>query len=331
MRVLHYLGLVAVLCGTGGVFLKDTVLLSQETIEDQQHVLQQASLLDRDLLRLRDQVESFLLTTDLVLGAQESYLVDGAVQQFSQIQRTMASLQQDVNALPNPIKLALGDVQTAGRALARDLADYALLETSPTAAEQERWLARIDSLAAVMITAMQSIAADMTDILASASANSRDASASGRRNIQLLVVLYGAFVLAVLASASRAVSRPIQTLRGAVEEATDRGAPFDPPAQGPSEVRSLTYHISRLIGSLRNELRITRAITEAIPDTLLVLDRAKGIRYVKPAADLLPELLAMDVSGWNFLQHLSSEDADKALNMITACVNTRKADGSTFK
>jgi diguanylate cyclase (GGDEF)-like protein len=330
LRVLHYLILVAILCGAGGVFLQDRVLAYQESVQVQREAREQALLAESDVLRLRDQVEMLLLTTDLILGAQESYLVDGALRQAELIDNIASAIRKR-SASPGGATSGTYDVlRSASRALAAELNAYALLPLRPDEDEQDVWLKRMDGHSARMIAAMQSLETIAAANITAAEESAVTVTSDSRHKVELSVAMYASFVLGVLLWSSRAVSKPISELQFAAQNTSDGERNFDPPSRGPAEVRSLTQHIAKLVGSLQSELRTTRAITDAIPDTLLVLDRTSGIRHVKPAEDTPAELLGLNLLGWNFLNHLSRDHADTALDKINECHTSGRSQQFEF-
>ena len=330
MRVSHYLILVAFLCGAAGLLLEKQVLDGHDRLDHGRSSLEANTLLGRDVSRIADNVRTLLTVTDLVFGAQESYLIDGALRQKRELELLLQQAHQQVTALNSTGKGSLVELTRKVAQLGRELERYAVLEEAPGPTQQSEILDTVDRIAADLVEAVHRLQQYVQEEQQAAQA----ALATEKRSADLLtrfaLVGYVLFVLLVLVWSARRVGAPIRRLEALAAKASGKSEDFDPPEQGPVEVRALTRNITKLVHSLQQELKRSQAITEAIPDALVVADLEQGITYFKPADESKDGIGSDDLAQWRFLSLLNVEEISRIERHMQRCVRTNQSQQFTI-
>ena len=134
------------------------------------------------------------------------------------------------------------------------------------------------------------------------------------------VAIYCAFVLLVLYWSSQRVGAPLRSLQRAAERAVAQNRAFEPSRTGPLEVQQLTAHIEKLVASLEKQLARMRATVDAIPDTLLLVDKRGQLRFIKATDEL--QSLSPDNPNIDLFQFLDETEIESAARQLAECRRT---------
>ncbi|MEM6708479.1 MAG: bifunctional diguanylate cyclase/phosphodiesterase [Pseudomonadota bacterium] len=330
MRVSHYLCVLALLCGGGGLWLEDWVADDEQRVRSRQQVADELAVQQADYSRLSDTLNTLLVMTDLIFGSRETYLIDGALQQLEHLERLLGETETELTDANDLVPLT-----TQFRHQVVQLRDllgtYADLEEAPSADQEAQFLRRSDQLTLQLFSTTDQLTESIRREQQRAQV-AADAAALRTRTFGWIGIgIYCGFVLAALVWIARAVANPLRRLQVAAMAATRRGESFDPPRSGPLEVQQLTAHIDELVDSLQNELARSDAIMRSMPDTVMLIHAERGAELIKPSAELLEAFPNVDLDGWQLYKLLGDRDARALRKALVLCFKSNSPSQLTVR
>ena len=324
MFVRNYLIAVALVCALGGLALAGYIFDRYGAAKESDEAYESALRLQLDSMRYSDHLKRIFITTDLLFGSLETYMLQPARAQAESAQamcsgvfRALGSDQEQERKILNRSHVAmdalLGEIELFEKAAWQSDFD--------SSSEQ---LARVDELTAEL----QEVASEIVE-LSTARVELADLDRTAEKVLMtkavwLAAVLYLLGALLVLIWASRAVSTPLKRLTKNAKAALSDRASFRPALRGPVEVQELTEHIGAFVVSLEAEISQTKALFNAIPDTLMVVDKQAGISFVKPGSNLSAPFDDQDFSNDLASNMLGARQYSLVRQEILACLHDRE-------
>ncbi len=249
MRVGHHVLLLVVVCSFGGLALATGLIRGYHDIDKEQRLLGESSLTLKDVDRLNEQISQWLLTCDMVLGSNVTYLVSSASDQANQVQRTIDELLKD--PLTRPMR---GDLGRVGKSVAQAQA----LAMKGASVSGENRNAEVGAIFDEFDKVTEPLVFDLENIgnRLKASADWARAELAKRRErlrhvAWLLGCLYLVVVLLVWRWTVRRTIQPLRSLTLRAQRTLREGAIFELEQSGPLEVRQLTNSVASLVASLQ--------------------------------------------------------------------------------
>ena len=319
MRVHSYLIIVGVISAVGGLLLSAFVFERQLEIRSKSSEVETAALFRNDTLRLSDQIKQLFVTTDLLFGAQETYVLQASKKQVSAALDLCADFLGQLDdsrvAEQNHIGLIRDELAVLKGAII-DLERQAQQAEFSVSSEQLRVF---DDTTTQLVNLLQ-----VLDELANAYLDEkRAAQLNANSDLDLFVwlfsIAYVGVVVFVLAWASNSVSKPLARLSRSAEEALADMAAFKPVVGGPREVRSLTRHIGAFVQSLRAKIDEAERMSvelrhQATHDALTGLGNRRSLEYVlRRASGGSNALCVIDLDRFKLVNDTSGHAAGDAL------------------
>lgn len=321
MRVRAYLIVLCLVCGGGGLLLSAAIVARQNLVDQAVLALEEAVGLQHDSQRLEDSLRQVFLSSDLLFGASETYM-------FTPLQSQLADAVELLRLIQD---LSPGSATAENSPLDALLQQLAQLNGELDAFEQQMssgdlqasnaQLARVDDLSTLMIESSDALHAVQEQRVTALRMAESDARTEARRWLVPLCLGYLLMVLGTLLWVTRRLSHPIQALALDADDALEDYERFRPRQSGPQEVVRLTGAIATLFASLRRRMRETRAIIEAIPDTLLLIHRSGAVRYWKRSSESGEEGPADEDGTSFFAQLLTDEEQRRVQQAIAVCID----------
>ena len=321
MRVRTYVVVVALVCALGGLSLAGFVFNRQQALDQDALAYESALGFKLDIQRVADLAKQLFVTSDLLFGSLETYMLEASKLQTQSALRLCREVSERVppDIVDATENLVL--IHDALDSLAQEIAHLESEAQRPGFGGSSDQLTRVDELTEKIVGSLKTLQ-DLADTKVQ---TAREAVSSGRTQFGGAVwstsILYVAVVAAVLLWASRSVSQPLLALTRSARAATQDHASFVADVHGPVEVRALADHIGQFVHSLQAEVRRTTALIDAIPDTLLVVSRGKGVEHVKPGIDTPKSLVNLKVNSREIGALLGEEQLARFLSEVGACIS----------
>ena len=323
MSVRGYLILLVLVCGLGGLALAGYIFKQQFDLDADKQLIEQANTLYSDTERFADQARYLFVTSDLLFGAQETYMAGPAEEQAYSAQGLLEVLAAEtplawqaehslVNSLERNVGVLSGEIKALMAAAVS--ADFSV------STEQLR---RVDEASLAIIEHTQKL----LDALSVRSAQLQAARNQSRTVYDTLVAwlaaIYVFAILLVLRWTLAAVNKPLVALAEHARLALDDSTALDQASTGgPKEVRELTRHMSSLVGFLDGKLSEFQAIVEAMPDAMVLVHRNEGVKFWKPGATDRDSVAHLDLQKINPAMWASPEQREEIQQLIEACLDT---------
>ncbi len=313
MRVRSYIAALILGCCLGGLVLFGSVLSLQQRVEVAAKAASDSALAVRDVGRLSDSLTQWLLLSDLILGSDETYLVDGALKLAGELERMLAQIETGTSSGSAGEALqTLGGFVTRQRKRLEDTVQLTAVD------RQERLNGLLRAMDEDSVAAVDAVTELQTELVrghdAAVAAWQQDQQQRDRMSTAgaaLFVVWLGAMWLWM----SRTLSSPLHTLadeaRAALCEQRKLNLNLNP--GGPREVVQLTEALAELVGTLDDQVRDrTRHLREANEQLSCAVEQAKAADQAKSAflANMSHEIRTplTAILGYAELLHRSSKD-----------------------
>ncbi len=294
MRVSSYLSVLVAFCTLGGLLLAGVVFERQLALDTESEQIAKSVQLQNDTLRFSDQLKQLFTSTDLLFASQETYMIQASLQQANAALRLCTTAYRGFDG-QSP--RALSYLHSIHQDVAALINEIAYLETQAQQVEfavDPDTLNRVDDISLRVVEATY----ELQEIVLQNARAQKEAANQHRSDFDLrmwsLGGLYVFGVLAALLWTARSVSRPLRALSKSADSAYVNRETFQPPVSGPTEVLELTDRIGSFVNSLELEIKHTKALVDAIPDTLFVLDRNKGLVRLLPGIDTPKSLVRIE-------------------------------------
>lgn len=319
MRVQSYLTVVGLICTVGGLLLSGFLFERQLTIDSKTLEMEKAAQFRGDTLRFSDQVKQLLVTTDLLFGSQETYVLQASKTQtlaaLAMCADIFAQLDESQIALKNRLGLVHGELEAL-------LAQIETLETQATDAEftvGAGQLNLVDEATYRLVEHVQHLQQVATRHVADKLVQHSDIRSELDLLVWVLSGLYLGVVIFTLIWAAKSVSRPLVSLSSSAEEALSDMNAFEPVLGGPYEVQRLTQHIGAFVTSLKEKIRDAERMSseleyQATHDALTGLANRRNLEHVLRRADQTRYALCMiDLDQFKLVNDTSGHAAGDAL------------------
>ena len=246
MRIRTYIAVIIVVCLAGGYLIEAVIADQYGAVQETTAAHSRKALAINDYAHARENIAQLLVTVDLVLGADESYLSQGASRQSALLRTQLTGLRDSE---------LVADVQSLDRIIAAiESIESFLAEAQalvPDAREQGlgQLLERYDAVSADLVS-------DSDDVLDAANSEFDDLQQRLALELEradryrLLVLLaYAMIVGAAWWWANRSITRPLSRL-GETASDSRRMEPWERIDRGPQEILSLDRRLAELTATL---------------------------------------------------------------------------------
>lgn len=251
MNVKTYIILLMLGCAAGGLALFFGLSHVNAGPESAAESLNLRKLALRDIRRFEDGFSQWLLLSDLIIGSNETYLLDGANDIQQRLLKLTAQLarpgafptSEDLLTLRGFLQRQHERLQTAGTYFADD-----------RDAKMSELLDAMDSESMLAIDALGRLKRQASQEVVSEGETHRQTLAFRNQSAVSLAVVYLAYVTLLWCWISRRISQPLRQLSDEAQtaQAEDREFRFQP--FGPTEVHRLTESFARLVGGLERRV-----------------------------------------------------------------------------
>ena len=251
MRVRNYLIILLLgysVCGLTVFFMLNAIHRGEAQLSDQ---VSESKLILRDIDGLERNFSHWMLLSDLVLGADESYLCNGALKLGNEVNSILQTLATEVNPAYQTSVLEIQDF--SNRQKDRLLKSRSLVH-SDRQSKLDELLTQMDADSEIAIGSLESLKTSILTVFEQQESQ-LDASLSNRQaaiRICLLGFLGSALLLWLWISSI--VSQPISMLaqQSRIKDESERN--FKLRATAPYEVRQLADSFSELVGDLEYQI-----------------------------------------------------------------------------
>ncbi len=323
MSVRGYLVLLVLVCGLGGLALAGYIFNEQSELDAEKQRLDLANTLHADAERFADQARYLFVTSDLLFGAEETYMVGPAEEQVAVAQQMLEVLAAQSPGAWRREHDIIGSLGREVATLAEEIGKAAELAQSPDFLIPASQLRRVDLASLSIIRHTEDLSLSFAERIEQLELERAEGRSLYGYLAAGLAVLYVIAVLLVLRFTVLAVNRPLVTLAEHARLALDDYGAFDQAADGPKEVRELTQHMHSLVGFLDGKLSEFQAIVEAMPDAMLLIHREKGVQFWKPGATLPDAVGDIETEGVNPSGWASGRQRYEMQQMVELCLDSK--------
>ena len=251
MRVRNYLIILLLgysVCGLTVFFMLNAIHRGEAQLSDQ---VSESKLILRDIDGLERNFSHWMLLSDLVLGADESYLCNGALKLGNEVDSILQTLATEVNPAYQTSVLEIQDFSNRQK---DRLSKSRSLVHSDRQSKLDELLTQMDADSEIAIGSLESLKTSILTVFEQQESQ-LDASLSNRQaaiRICLLGFLGSALLLWLWISSI--VSQPISMLaqQSRIKDESERN--FKLRATAPYEVRQLADSFSELVGDLEYQI-----------------------------------------------------------------------------
>ena len=248
MRVGGYMAIVVLLCSTGGLALALGLSGAYADLERDVELFGSQSALLRDIARLEEDLSQWTVTSDLVYGSGDTYLIDGALRRIDSLRTTISRISSDSLAKPYSTTLeAVDQLVSSNEIRLRSALEISADRRSTVLPEL---LLEWDQQSELVFTQL------LQDREQADSEMSRLATSTNEWRQMLMyisVLSVFAYLLVVAITWRWAVvktSKPLLRLATDAKSSLREGTPFHPLPAGPREMRELSISLEAFAGNL---------------------------------------------------------------------------------
>ena len=323
MSIRLHLIVLVLFCAFGGVALGIFLIDRQYEANNNSVLLAEAHQHQHDVQRLEDQIKTLFISTDLLFGSGETYMLTASKTQGSNALDLSLMLSKHFQSHGGAITQALFEVQSNLQQLMQEIDKLEKAANRSVFVIDDDQLDRVDADTIALVDEMQLI----QEIVQASLVEEELRYKKGNSQFDFLawgaVSAYLVSLLASLWFAARVVSRPLAKLSRSASDALAGGAKFAVLPEGPAEVRSLVSNFAQLIDSLEFNNAKNHALIEAIPDTLFVVHRDHRLVHVKLGIGASSHILS-EKPDWPMMRDLLGKDQAVLVNqMVNNCLETK--------
>jgi len=303
LRVSSYLLFLVLGCFVGAGILFFGVSQLDRTVERRLSTIHELSVARGDFSRFEDTLSEWLVTSDLILGSGETYLVAGAEKQSTRLGVLLQSLESSVLAGISDAPLA--DLSRFVVSQNRRLTDAQNASGDQRYEHLNRLLAEMDEESVRAILSLQTVGDSMARMEGKASAAYERARHDRLSWLLTLSISYILYVFFWWRWAGVRLSQPVQRLSESALVCVRDGREFTVDTVGPSEVQDLSASFGKLVSTLEDRVRdrtehLSRAneelaraqqrlthlasFPEANPNAVFEVSLDGDVTYMNPAA-----------------------------------------------
>ncbi len=322
MSVRGYLMLLVLVCGFGGLALAGYIFKQQYELDLDKQLIEQASTLRSDTERFADQARYLFVTSDLLFGAQETYMAGPAQEQAASALGLLDELAALTPAGWQVELELLGQLRGDLEVLSREI--EVLIEKAVTAdfSVPMDQLNRVDLASLSIISVTEELRLALSERHANLEVLRQEHRELYDYLVAWMAALYVVAILLVLRWTLAAVNKPLVALAEHAKLALNDSSALPQATGGPREVRELTRHMNSLVGFLDGRLSEFQAIVEAMPDAMVLVHRTQGVQYWKPGAADRNSLSENELQTINPAAWASSEQRLELQRMIDECLDS---------
>jgi diguanylate cyclase (GGDEF)-like protein len=247
MKIKSYLATVILTCLIGGYLIESVLSRQFNSVQAATDQHSHSISWQKDYERIVQDMSQFLITTDLVLGSDATYLARGAVAKG----RVIAQSLEELSKQPAPVELGneLTDAATTVTTISQYIQQGSTQSGNNRAQALYDLLLKSDAISEEMIAALNAVRLSVEKAVtleAKNLANQKDYTGL------LQTICRVGFVLLIFALwlwTNRQISNPLRRLSQIAKEA-EHGKPFTGVSRGPKEVIELSDNTQRLTHSL---------------------------------------------------------------------------------
>jgi len=248
LRVSAYMAIVILVCSMGGLSLALGLSWAYADLDRDVEAYGAQSALLRDLSRLEEDLAQWAVTSDLVYGSGDTYLIDGAIRRGDAIQRTIMRIHADEVA--SAFFPTLDRIEYLVEANVDRLRSIVEIDPVERGDQLQQRLMDWDEESRAVFNVLLADRKSLEDDIA------RQLTRANARRDQLLYISLFSVIgyLIVVAIAWRwmvvTTSRPLLRLAREAEAALQQGRPLKTHVDGPLEAKELSASLQAFAGNL---------------------------------------------------------------------------------
>ncbi len=338
-RIQAYLAASILLCSVGGLSLAGSLVSQARSLDQEASLADVRSAATRDVRHLATLVRQWLVTIDLVTGHNGSYLWEGAQDQAKEIDEQLADLSEA--ALIRKVGANVEELQSAAAEAQAAVVESAFLDPSARHEKMGLLVSKIDDETMKLVRGIEELqeAAEAERVRAADQLALRRA-----RFVPTAGLMSAAYLLLVFVVWRWSVARLVRPIAALTDEALGHQPFGDVGREAPREIVLLSESLQGYASSLeaeksalaaseersRDEAARTRAIMEATPHAILVVDREGTIRAHNGATKDMLRLEDDDLMGEPIERFFSCPEGSDLLRESLQEIEGRRQDGSRF-
>ncbi|MFK8018444.1 MAG: putative bifunctional diguanylate cyclase/phosphodiesterase [Pseudomonadales bacterium] len=248
MKIRSLLAVAILGCLAAGFILEFSLAHQFSKVHDAANKARNLTLWTSKLDRVSGDIRQLLISTELILGNDESYLVEGATRKADLISESLSALGNDANT-PQDLTDIVQNLAPNLHSISRLLARATQLGSDNRENKLDELLRQTDQHGATLLTKLESL----TERARLTSSNFEADAISATKEAQLVrvlaMILFSVIVLCLWFWANRQISNPIYSLIDHAKDAENTGH-FKELTRGSAEVIELASHAARLTNTL---------------------------------------------------------------------------------
>ncbi|MCH2132336.1 MAG: PAS domain S-box protein [Phycisphaerales bacterium] len=253
MRVNAYMAIVVLVCSLGGLLLALGLTWAYADIDRDIETYGARAVLATDLGRLEEDLSQWAVTSDLVYGSGDTYLIDGAIRRGDSIRNTINRIVADPVA--KGYAILLGEVRDMVVANEARLGAANELDSENRMAGLSRFLEEWDSQASVVFPRLLEDRQALESDIETRRLQARDHRERLWYISTIAVLMYVLVVGLVWRWAVVTTARPLLRLAKEAESALAESRPLRTHGVGPRETQQLASSLQAFAGNLEETVR----------------------------------------------------------------------------
>lgn len=252
MRVRSYIIVLVIACAAGALGLFWMIDRMGRGVEAQAEAVSADALALRDLNRFEESFQQWLVLSDLVLGSDESYVADGAVDLATNLESVLSQIRQ--SRLGQRCET---DCQAVSKFVGRQnerLKTSLKLEGDDRFERLEELLYEMDDESIVAIEALERLRPEMNRLSGEFERALQAAQQDRDTNQASLVIGYVALIGVLWLWISNIIAHPLARLDHEASAAMNENRRLDLEPAGPAEVFRLTQSFGNLVATLEDRI-----------------------------------------------------------------------------
>ena len=253
MPIRFYLSILVSVCLVGGYlveYFSDGRHNSYQALADVQN---NRLLIEKDYDYFQKNVSQLIISTDLILGSSETYLINGAIDQIRSLLSQAKAITDD--------SMLVAKGETAKRLIQSLLEIESQLQQAATVTGDDRnailnkLLAEYDETSKLLVSSIGLIDSAIANTVEQGRFDLVAAKEELKKTRLLSILVFSAIILVLWVWSDRKISRPLVSLAEIAEEA-ESSLRFDEVKQAPTEVLQLSSRLSAVTYSLIQQARL---------------------------------------------------------------------------
>lgn len=247
MKIRSYLAILIAACLLGGYLIEYVLSAQYNQVNRLSEAHSEARIWIKDLERVNLDTAQYLISVDLVLGSDHTYLVSGTLAKGKLIIDNLELLAKENALLPNEYQL--GSLFKSVKKINGYLERSQLIGSTDREVELLRLLTLYDRMAISLDNKLAEVKSIAHQQMADNTAALETLRKYSKRLERVTQIAFSLLLLFLWVWADRKMSTPLRQLKNMASRA-GQGQPFESIQHGPAEIKQLSSHFAELTNSL---------------------------------------------------------------------------------